>query len=173
MLLEIPNPTGILLTAQLRGIPAGPAGTRATLQQMVKMVRESAASLPIRVLAVKLTDGCAQKETRCEAQSLQEFVRDEIRYVRDPRFLEALQYPEITLQIKAGDCDDKSMMLAALWQAVGGKSRFVAVGFRPGHFAHVYPELLIDGEWIAAETTEPWPLGREPPNVRAKMVLEV
>lgn len=92
-----------------------------------------------------------------------------MQYVRDTRGVEVLHTPEWLLKQRAGDCDDKSVLLASLLEAIGFQTRFVAVGPAPGIFAHVYVEVRIGNEWVPAETTEPVPMGWEPPNVAARM----
>ena len=85
-----------------------------------------------------------------------------------------MQTPDKTLSDGSGDCDDKCVLLAALLQSIGHPVRFVAVGFRRGGpLSHVFVETPIGAYWICCETTEPWPLGRKPPNIRRVMIQRV
>lgn len=156
----------------LGSIPSGPAGVRATLKIMRAWVKRYKTDPAIRGLALKLIDGLPQKDHRGEIERLHAYVRDCIRYVRDVLEVETLQTPVKTLELKAGDCDDKSMLLAALLEAIGYPTRFVAVGFSPGRFSHVFPEVRRGTAWIALETTEYWPVGRRPPGIASKMTQE-
>lgn len=113
----------------------------------------------VRQLALQLVKGLAQKDYLGEAKKIHEFVRDKIRYVRDPNKIEALHTVEQLLVQRQGDCDDKSILVAALLEAIGHKTRLVAIGFNRG-FCHVYPEVNIRGTWYAVETTEPWQFGQ-------------
>ena len=79
--------------------------------------------------------------------------------------METLHTPEKLLELRQGDCDDKSLLLLGLLESLGHTARFKAVGFMRGFFSHVLVEVLIDGQWVSAETTEPVPLGWGPPNV--------
>lgn len=101
---------------------------------------------------------------------LHAFVRDAIRYVRDIRGVETLHTPERVLKQRAGDCDDKAMLLVALLESIGHTARFRAVGFLPGVFSHVLVDVMLGGEWVAAETTEPVELGWSPKAARYEMV---
>lgn len=90
--------------------------------------------------------------------------------MRDIRGVETLHTPEVLLKQQAGDCDDKSVLLAALLESIGHVTRFVAVGFLPGVYSHVLVEVLLGGEWVPLETTEPVEVGWYPANVRERMV---
>jgi len=65
-----------------------------------------------------------------------------------------------------GDCDDKSILLASLLGSIGHSSRFVAIGYRPNEYAHVFVETIAaggEGNWIALDPTEDVPMGWRPP----------
>ena len=129
---------------------------------MAKAVRMARGNPAIFELSRALVRRLAQKDSLGEMRAVHRFVRDDIRYVRDIRGMETLQTPDNTLDIGQGDCDDKAILVNSLLDHLGYPTRFIAVGFRPGTFSHVYPEAFINGKgWIALETTEPWPLGRK------------
>ncbi len=159
----------------LLGIPDGGRGTRATLQIMARLVRESRANGEIRGQAREIVDLLPQKAWRAQVRAIFYFVRDQVRYLSDPVDLERVAAPEVTLNERAGDCDDKSVLLAALLASIGHPSRFVAVGFdAPGVFDHVYVETLAgDNEWIPLDATENVEPGWAPPNPVARMVEKI
>ncbi len=158
---------------ELRSLPSGAAGVRHTLCVMSAMVRQAKITETIWRLAQDLISDLPQKDYAGEVRRLFYFVRDRIRYRHDVRGVETLQTPEATLRLKQGDCDDKSTLLAALLESIGKRTRFVAVGFVPGQFAHVYPQVNLAGKWLGLETTEPdKPIGLEPPGIKAMMVVE-
>lgn len=157
-----------LLPTTMMGIPDGSQGTVATLNVMARFARAGRQSELVRDAANELTAGLAQKDFVGEIRAIQEFVRDRIRYLRDPVQIERVQTPEATLTLKSGDCDDKSVLTAALLESVGHPARFKAVGPRPGMFSHVFVQAQIYAKggipkWINVETTEPWELGRPAP----------
>lgn len=140
---------------------------------MRALVKEGRKNPVIRELALSLIERHDQKDWQNEIRSLHAFVRDRIRYTRDIRGVETLQTPWATLDIRQGDCDDKSILLASLLESVGHPTRIVAVGFVPGTCSHVLVETRIGNKWIAAETTEPVQLGWYPRNVKTRFVAHV
>jgi transglutaminase-like putative cysteine protease len=159
------------INSSLGFIPDGRAGTLETLKIMARLSRTSKTSLVIRSLAVELTGNCSQKDWVCEIKALHAFVRDNIRYVKDIRDVETLTTPETLLEIGAGDCDDKSVLLAALLESINHPTRFVAIAFRPDDFVHVFVETRVGNRWIALETTEPVEIGWTPPEVLQRLVV--
>lgn len=164
------NPVDYFLSA----IPDGPAGTRETLKQMAKITRDFRHNPIIREKALSLTNGLRQKNFIGEAKRIHEFVRDNIRYVKDVNGVETLQWPTHTLlTYKQGDCDDKSMLVASLLESVGHKTRFIAVGPQKGKFSHVFVQTKIGPRWWNVETTEPWPFGKGCGKMASVMVEHV
>lgn len=156
----------------MMGIPNGKAGTLATLKIMRGIVRKYKASLPIRLLAQKLTRYLPQKNYTREVRALHHFVQNKIRYVKDIRGVETIQTPIQTLQIGSGDCDDKSIMVASLLESIGHETRFVACGFgAPKNFSHVFVQTRIGPKWVSVECTEPWTLGKAPPKITTRMIV--
>ena len=155
--------------AFLAAIDSGPKGVYQTLRIMRYFVRTGKKDMLVRQKALSIIKNRPQKDFAGEVQDLHKFVRDSIRYVKDIAGVETVQTPDITLEIGQGDCDDKSVLLASLLESIGHPTRFVAVGFRPGHFSHVLIETKIGARWIPLETTEPVPMGWYPPRVRARM----
>lgn len=158
-------------TTTLHSIPSGAGGVRTTLALMSSLVRRSKKSWPLRELAQRLVRDLDQKDYLAEVKRLHAYVRDEIRYLKDVRGVETVHTPEKVLELGQGDCDDKSTLLATLLETIGHPTRFVAVGFRPGHYQHVYVETKIGEKWLPLETTEPVPMGWRPPRVAARMVV--
>lgn len=157
--MQLGTPT----TARLVGIPDGFPGVVETLRIMSRLARDGKIAMAVRQTALRLTQHCAQKDVSCEVRQLHAFVRDHVRYVQDIEGVETVQTPVKTLELLAGDCDDKATVLAALLASIGFKTRFVAIGFEPGVFAHVYLEVLLGADnWIPLETTEPWNVGESP-----------
>lgn len=158
-------------TSQLEIIPSGAAGVRATLYKMQKLVRGYKKTLPIRTLALNLVKHLPQKDFSGEVRALHAFVRDRIRYVKDIQNVETIHTPERILAYGQGDCDDKSILLATLLASIGHRTRFVAVGFRPNTYQHVFVETHLKRGWVPLETTEPVDAGWQPKNIQARMVV--
>jgi transglutaminase-like putative cysteine protease len=111
------------------------------------------------VKARGIVDFLAPKDWTGQVKAIHRYVRDQIRYVMDPAGIETLSTPMRLIEIGAGDCDDKSILLASLLEAVNHPTRFVAIGMSGGTLEHVYVETKIGDEWIPLETTEPMEAG--------------
>lgn len=158
-------------TSSLRELSDGSRGILETLKIMRNVTREGKRSIIIRQLSAQLVNGSNQKDYAEEARKIQNFVRDNIRYVRDIRGVETIQTPEKTLEFGYGDCDDKSILVASMLESIGHHTRFVAMGLRGGPFCHVYVETRLGRGWVGVETTEPVDFGWTPPGVTSRMVI--
>lgn len=118
--------------------------------------------MPVREKALALVAGLPPKDWQAEMQAIFAFVRDRIRYVRDVAGVETVATPVKTLELGQGDCDDKTTLLAALLGTIGCETRFVALGFAPGHYSHVILEAQCNGEWVPLDPTEPVGIGWRP-----------
>ena len=96
----------------------------------------------------------AERDEIGECRALYEFVRDNVRYVRDVAGIETLCDPAMTLQRLIGDCDDQTMLLCALFEASGYPTRLVMAGYQSGDWEHVYCQVLCRGEWVNCDPIE-------------------
>jgi transglutaminase-like putative cysteine protease len=150
------------MPAQLADLPGDSVEqTRATLKRMCQLVRQFKTDTGIRALAQELTRPLASKAFSDELRTLQNFVRDRVRYVRDVRNVETLQTPVRTLEAGSGDCDDKATLLAALLESIGFNTRFRAVGLHGDTYSHVLAEGYdpTKRKWVPLECIVP---GAEP-----------
>lgn len=154
-------------------MPPGLAGVRVTLKAMRQKALEGKKSAAIRQKALELTRYLRPKDYLGEVRVMWEYVKDRIRYVRDIQDVETVADAAQTMYDGQGDCDDKAVLLSALLGAVGHRSRFAAIGFRPGDFSHVIAQTPIGGKWTWLETTEAVSMGWRPPNIQACMIENV
>jgi len=153
------------MSVQRVAIGEGLGGMLDTVALMRRLAREGSRSMNVRATATQVVFLQPERSELHEVQSIFEFVRDSIRYVRDPLFYEAVAYPDQVLALGVGDCDDKSTLLAAMLESVGYLSRFVVTGYSdPSRPEHVYLQIYVNGQWIDADPTEHKPLGYAPPN---------
>jgi transglutaminase-like putative cysteine protease len=171
-LAGIPAPLAVLA-----GLPGGKAGTVATLKHMKEYVRQAlrnpSQKIREQALAIFRAEGLPPRKYNLEMAALHAFVRDAIRYVKDPVGLELVQAPERTLEIGQGDCDDKSTLLAALLMATGHPCRFTAIGFKDRPFSHVLVEARSGVKWVPMETIIQKPMGWFPTGVTSKYSLNL
>jgi intein/homing endonuclease len=139
------------MTVSIHHIPGGDRGTRATLERMRKIVIDSLKDPKhgafLRGLAIKITleAGCKTKEFMCEAKSLGEWVRDNIKWIRDTRGFETLQYPYRTLAFGAGDCDDLCLSGSTtyIWVKINGRLCRMTLKELYKHFMPVSSRKLV------------------------------
>lgn len=164
-------PTNPPIRQTLAMIPDGKAGIVATLKAMRAFVRASKKNQKIRAFAANIVRSVPEKDWPGQANALHEWVKNNIRFMRDTTEVETVADAERTLQLGFGDCDDKSVLFATLAESIGHPTRFVAVGFSPDNYEHVYTETLIGRKWIASDTTEPRPFGWAAPDPITKLVI--
>lgn len=155
-----PIPSSAPPAQTISELPEGKLSAIETLRQMRTLIRDGRKSSHVRQQAEALTRALPSKAYAKEARECFEFVRDDIRYLRDPNTIERIQLPEVTLQTRLGDCDDKVVLLCSLLESIGHPTRLVAVGLYGSPLRHVYCETRIGSRWVACETTEPWEFGR-------------
>lgn len=194
----------LAVQSQIENLPLtnnGIDAVRATLRKMVAIIRKyssdvttiNAASAIIHQAGI--TD---VRNSRYKAiKAIQNWVRDNIAYVPDPRLHEMLQTPPRTLQRGMGDCDDKTILVCAMLEALGFETELLAVGGNgqgwsvtcapPGElpeYSHVLGAVrygpitgrrppFLDG-WLTLETIVPGAgPGYFPPGVRVIMPARV
>lgn len=157
---------------QLGDIPEGREGVAATLRLMRQVTRKYKTNQRVRLLAIGLVkplDG-TRKNYGEQVKRLFDFVQNNIGYIRDIRGVETIQTPDVTLQLGAGDCDDKSTLLATLLESIGHPTRFYAMGFFPSKFSHVIVQTKVGNKWVSLDATEPHGVGWEPPHIVERMI---
>lgn len=130
---------------------------------MAQLANDGSENMDVRNKAVDLCSGLLQKDFVGEAKVCYEFVRDQIRYIRDMKGVELLHHAELVLKIGAGDCDDKCILLAAMLTSIGHPCRFIAMSHAPDRFSHVWMQDHLDGKWVDLEATEPVQFGERVP----------
>jgi transglutaminase-like putative cysteine protease len=143
--------------SQLLSIRSGDAGVTDTLKLMAQLARQYKVNPAIRQLAARTVQACAPKDEMCEAATLQNWVRSNIRYTGDVYEVETVQTPDYTLQEAYGDCDDQAVLLATLLLAIGIPAAYCAVGTNGGPFSHVMAVAIVRGHtqvsYLPLETT--------------------
>jgi transglutaminase-like putative cysteine protease len=101
-------------------------------------------------------------------------VQNEIRYQWDVTGIETLHGALQVLEQRAGDCDDKVILLGALLESIGHPTQIFAMGFERGALSHVVLiTSSLDGRtWWALDPTEDYPPGWCPPGIVQKMFLD-
>ena len=158
-----------------RRIPSGSRGTDWTVEQIRSFILDGAKDFTVRrrVVDILMAQRVRARDYLGEIKALFEWVQSNIRYTRDPHRVELLHSARRMLELRAGDCDDMTILLGAMLQSIGHPVRIVVVGpkpKRPSLFTHVYPEVQFRGRWIAVDATVPHPMGWKPRAIVKKVI---
>jgi transglutaminase-like putative cysteine protease len=114
-----------------------------TLRVMIAKANEAKKTL--RPLAEKI---CAKIESGSyndEISAVYGWVRQNIKYRKDPHNVEYVRAPLRMVESGQGDCDDMACLLAALCMALGHECRFLVVGFEDMSPSHVFCQVAVRG----------------------------
>jgi hypothetical protein len=150
-----------------RRIPTGLAGTRRTTAHVGRLIRDGAGDFYVRQKAIDilLARGVPPKDYLGEIAALFQWVQRHVRYTKDPFQIEVLHSARRMLELRAGDCDDMTIVLGALVKSVGHPVRIVLTGpdpRRPDLFSHIYLEARHHDQWIPLDATMPYAMGWSP-----------
>jgi len=157
----------------LRWIPDGVDGIGATLDVMVAWTRKFRVDLTVRKLAEQIVAAVPGKSWAGEAEAVQNWVRNNIRYTMDVADVETLKTPIALLYDRFGDCDDMALLAGSLLSSIGHPVRYVATGSDGVNYDHVYIETKIGNKWVSVETTENVAFGWKPMGTIVPMVRHV
>src|ERR1044071_4769791 len=149
-------------------VPRGHKGTLATATIIGQLVLEGAKDFYVRQKAIEVFRAyrVKPKNRMGEVCALFDFVKRNIRYTRDIFRVELLHSARRMLELRAGDCDDMTILLGAMLLSTGHPVRLVLAGFRPNKphsYSHIYPEVNVRGRWVAIDATADRPMGWAPP----------
>ncbi len=123
-------------------IDPGYRGTEQTIRAMQRVVSEDKRKWALLELASGLANSCpGHKQYLCWVKQIHGFIQRTVKYVRDPVGIEQVAAPLVTLQRRAGDCDDQATLFNALCEVLGMRTYFktiIADPSRPSDFSHVY-----------------------------------
>ncbi len=149
-------------------IPKGYPGTIKTVELIAHLVRAGAKDFGVRQTAIEILRQCdiRPKNYLGEIHALFEWVRRNVRYTRDIHRVELLHTARRMLELRAGDCDDMTILLSSMLKSIGHPVRLVLVGFNPMKkklFTHIYLEVFYKGRWIPLDATVNRSMGWAPP----------
>lgn len=149
-------------------VPRGKLGTLESARLIAQLIAEGAKDFCVRQKAIEIfrCRGVRPKDRWGEILALFEWVRDNIRYTRDIFQVETLHTARRLLELRAGDCDDMTILLGAMLKSTGHPVRLCLAGFQrrfPHLYSHIYPEVRIGRRWVAIDATMHHPIGWAPP----------
>jgi hypothetical protein len=105
--------------------------TDRTIEEMHKLIKKAKTDEKFRELALWLTrDGDRDRDWKnyiAELENAFNRLRKVVTYRRDPYQVEWVQNAWHTLRMKAGDCDDLSVLICSVMGATGAQYRFVTL----------------------------------------------
>jgi Transglutaminase-like superfamily len=135
----------------------GEAGTDQTIKLMRQLVDAALADASFVRKAVDIVRSVPAYDELGELNALYEWVKSNIRFTKDPLTKEKLYPPQELLKIRAGDCDDISMLLGAFALALGYPARLITISANPDapqEFSHVYMQAeapVGSGQWVSMD----------------------
>jgi len=160
--------------AQMSAVPkteeyigTGDTAIYRTVDKMKSIITQSSKNPYVREWAKKIVARVEVNNKKAEAKAIYGFVRDCVRYTKDPLGFEYLQTPPVLLEDirlyqagkgdrPVGDCDDMTILSLSLLKSIGFEVAIKVVGFSPSkNFSHVYGLVKIGYEWVPFDCVRP------------------
>lgn len=160
--------------AQVMGIPrteeyigSGDTAIYNTVAKMKDIIHQSARNPYVREWAGRILSGIEVNNKYQEAEVIYNFVRDRVRYTKDPLGYEYIQTPIVLLESigqyvsrkgerPIADCDDMTVLSLSLLKSVGFHVAIKVVSFTPNKkFGHVYGLVQIGHDWVPIDCVRP------------------
>lgn len=155
-ILTYENLAGRATSVQLAG---GDLGTEQTIAAIRNLVDEALRDPVVRQAAGWIVARVQPYNDQAEVRAVYEWVRQHVRFTKDPIGKETLSSARWILSHGFGDCDDiNAVLLPSLLGALGYGTQLVTVSLNPNDpesFSHVYAEVFLRGRWIALDAARP------------------
>lgn len=136
--------------------------------RLISEIQDGKRDLRIKYIASAIMSeyNVPARNWKLEAVAVFEWVRNNIRYTRDPTNIELFQRPRRTVELKTGDCDDFSILICSLLGSIGHVCMLRVIGITANDQPeHIYPlDMIPPGnptEYIALDATRPEHIGWE------------
>lgn len=148
-------------------IGTGEVAIRNTVEKMKQIISASSKNPYVREWAQNIVARVGVNEKKNECHVIHNFVRDNVRYTKDPYGFEYIQTPPVLLEAirlnhagqgerPAGDCDDMCVLSLSLLKSIGFPVVIKVVSFHSnGKFSHVYGLVNCNGEWVPMDCVRP------------------
>jgi Transglutaminase-like superfamily len=160
--------------AQMAAVPqseeyigTGDTAIYRTVDRMKNIINTSARNSYVREWAKKIVARVEVNKKKAEAEAIYNFVRDSVRYTKDPYGFEYLTTPPVLLEDirlyqegrgdrPVGDCDDMTVLSLSLLKAIGFQVAIKVVSFTPNKkFGHVYGLIRVGYDWMPIDCVRP------------------
>lgn len=161
-MLSLQNFSGVLRMP----LPRGDEGVARTIRLIRDLMDAAITDPQVNEAAINIlrNAGVQNFDRQAKLRALYEFVSwPNFLYVEDPVGpfgpKETVRTVRTLLRVRAGDCDDYTLLLASLAGTVGIATRAVTVAAdpsAPNDFSHIYPEAEVSpGNWVAMDAARP------------------
>lgn len=134
------------------------------------LIEEGSQDPLIRETAINIVRNVREKYKIGEVKAIFNWVKDNIRYVGDVTGRDSYHTARRVLSLRAGDCDDFTILLCSLLASIGYEVGVRIISnslFKDYH--HIYCIVKVQGRWIPLDATEKHlPFGKEPSYVKKK-----
>jgi len=86
---------------------------------------------------------CPARDEACEIEAIWDFVVMNVRYVLDIADVDTYSDVKATLEVGGGDCDDFTIVFAALLKALGYSVQARVISIDGRSWAHIYPLCVL------------------------------
>lgn len=138
-------------------ISSGVKGTAETIERMLKLIQIGKRDMRLRPVIGEVIANCKQKDYRCYAKAIHDYVCYKIKYAYDPVDIELIEDPINIIKAGIADCDSKCILFCSMCEQIGLPCRLVTVksSMLSDEFSHVFAEVNIKGQWVASDCTMP------------------
>lgn len=160
--------------AQMSAVPrseeyigTGDTAIHNTVNRMKSIIVASSRNPYVREWAKKVVARVEVNDKKGEANVIYDFVRDNVRYTRDPLGFEYIQTPPVLLEDirlykegkgdrPVGDCDDMTVLSLTLLKSIGFRVAIKVVSFHANKkYSHVYGLVEIGNQWVPVDCVRP------------------
>lgn len=127
---------------------------RRTIELIRQLIEQGKRDEAIRAQAAELVQDIPEGDWQGEIQAIIDFIKDEVRYTRDPYMIESVSDAKDTLELGYGDCDDYTVLAGSMLEAIGHPVRLKVVG--RNQLSHIFPEAFVKGKgWQPVDCARP------------------
>lgn len=107
-----------------------------------RLVDGATKSLPLKEQALAIVRDCGvpSRDEEGQAIAIGRWVQENIYYVHEG--IEFFQKPSTTLRLRAGDCDDFTVLICSMLATLGIPSKLVLMKIN-GKWAHIFPVAIV------------------------------
>lgn len=137
-----------------------------SLDERIKIIKslidEGKQDPQIRQLAAQILTNVPAGDEWAEVESIFNWVRNNIRYTQDVENFDTYQRARRTLELSIGDCDDMTILIAALLGSVGYTVQLKVTSQDGTNWTHIYPIVqLKSGQSLPLDATIQMSIGSE------------